>query len=152
MSDPSKTDAPLKSRSGRELYNPRPHAFLDLLGIQRLVPEAGWDSQTEMTIEERHINPNGAAHGGSIFSLLDACMAGALRRHLEPGEFPSTIESKINYIKAGRVGMTLFCSSRVAHKGGRICVMESEVRDAKGDLVAKGLATYTALKPKAPKA
>src|SRR4051812_8767514 len=111
------TNAP-KSKSGRPLYNPRPHAFLDLLGIQRVVPQEGWDSQTEMVVDQRHINPNGAAHGGAAFTLMDACMAGALRRRSEPDEFPSTIESKINYIKTARPGMVLLCSSRVAHKGG----------------------------------
>jgi uncharacterized protein (TIGR00369 family) len=136
----------LKSKTGRTLYNPRPHAFLDLLGIQRVEPEAGWDSQTEMVVDERHINPNGAAHGGAAFTLMDACMAGAMRRRSEPDEFPSTIESKINYVKAGRPGMVWLCSSRVVHKGGRISLLEAEIRDEKGDLVAKGQATFTVLK------
>ncbi len=142
------SNPPTHSKSGRLLYNPRKHALLDLLGIQRVVPEAGWDSQTEMVIDERHINPNGAAHGGAAFALMDACMAGAMRRRSEPDEFPSTIESMINYIKAARPGTVLLSSSRVAHKGSRISVVEAEVRDQQGDLVAKGQATFTTLRMK----
>jgi uncharacterized protein (TIGR00369 family) len=141
--------APTHSKSGRPLYNPRPHAYLDLLGMQRVIPEAGWDSQTELVIDARHVNPGGAAHGGAIFSLLDTCMAGALRRHLGPGDFPSTVESKINYIRAAKPDAVLLCSSRVVNKGGRICVLESEIRDGEAQLIAKGLATFMIIKAKA---
>ncbi len=152
MTDASHSHKPGKSRAGRTLYNPRPHAYLDLLGMQRVEPEAGWDSQTELVVDARLVNPGGStAHGGAIFSLMDTCMAGALRRKLEPDEFPSTIESKINYIKAAKLGTVLLCSSRVVTKGKRVCVLQGEIRDDQGDLVAMATATFTPVKIKPAK-
>jgi acyl-CoA thioesterase len=149
MTDTAQPQEPGKSKAGRPLYNPRPHAYLDLLGMQRVVPEPGWDSQTELVIDARLANPGGGtAHGGAIFSLMDTCMAGALRRKLDPDEFPSTIESKINYIKAAKIGTVLLCSSRVVTKGRRVCVLQGEIRDDQGDLVAMATATFTPVKIK----
>lgn len=138
---------PEKTKSGRTIYHFRPHAYLNLLGIQRLVPEQG-DSQTELVITESLMNPNGAAHGGSIFSLVDTGMSGALRRHIVEPEFTATVESKINYLKAVRVGNTLLCTARVIQRTSRMAVIEADVHNENNELVAKALATFVIMKPR----
>lgn len=141
------TPRPEKTASGRTIYHFRQHAYLNLLGIQRLVPERG-DSQTELVITESLMNPNGSAHGGAIFSLVDTGMSGALRRHVVEPEFSATIESKINYLKAVRVGDTLLCSATVIQRTSRLAVIEAEVQNQRNEVVAKALATFAIMKPR----
>lgn len=138
---------PEKTASGRTIYHFRQHAYLNLLGIKRLVPEQG-DSQTELVITESLMNPNGSAHGGSIFSLVDTGMSGALRKHIVEPEFSATVESKINYLKAVRVGSTLLCTSRVIQRTSRLAVIEAEVHNENNELVAKAMATFAIMKPR----
>lgn len=139
---------PEKTASGRTIYHFRQHAYLNLLGLQRLVPERG-DSQTELVITESLMNPNGSAHGGSIFSLVDTGMSGALRRHIVEPEFSATVESKIHYLKAVRVGDTLLCTATVIQRTSRLAVIEADVHNQHNELVAKGLATFAVMKPRA---
>lgn len=140
---------PDKTASGRTIQHFHPHAYLNLLGLQRLVPEHG-DSQVELVITPDLMNPNGSAHGGSIFSLVDTAMSGALRRHVVAPEYGATVESKINYLKAVRVHDTLLCTARLIQRTARLAVLEAEVHNQRDELVAKAMATFTVMKPRAP--
>ena len=139
---------PEKTASGRTIYHFRPHAYLNLLGLQRLVPEEG-DSQVELVITPDLMNPNGSAHGGSIFSLVDTAMSGALRQHVVAPEFGATVESKINYLKAVRLNDTLLCTASVIQRTARLAVLEAEVHNQHGELVTKAMATFAIMKPRA---
>ena len=135
------------SAADREDPSFRPNAYLSLLGIRRLIPTDG-DSQAELVITDKLKNPSGVTHGGAIFSLLDGCMSGVLRKHLSPGESASTIECKINYLKGVRDGK-LLCTARLVKRGSQVSVIEAEVIDQDNALVAKGLATFMVVKPRA---
>jgi acyl-coenzyme A thioesterase PaaI-like protein len=45
----------------------------------------------------------------------------------------------------------LLCSSRVVTQGKRICVLQGEIRDDQGDLVAMATATFMPVKIKPAK-
>src|SRR5215471_7594814 len=56
----------------------------------------------EMEVDERHHNPMGTLHGGIYCDLADAAMGFAYAATLGKGETFTTIELKINFLRALR--------------------------------------------------
>ena len=83
----------------------------------------------------------GVAHGGVIATLADTAVAFALMTIIQPGEMVTTAEFKINFFSGVKSG-EMFGEARVVHKGKRLVVADMEVKDQKGELIAKGMATY----------
>ena len=59
---------------------------------------------------------------------------------LPADEFAPTVELKINFIRAAKVG-PLFGEGRVVHKGKSIAFLEGELRNSEGQLIATATAT-----------
>ncbi|OGP98147.1 MAG: hypothetical protein A2Z51_09360 [Deltaproteobacteria bacterium RBG_19FT_COMBO_52_11] len=91
----------------------------------------------------------GVVHGGAIATLADTAVAFALMTLIQPGERVLTAEFKINFFSAVNSG-EMFGEARVVHKGGRMVAADMEVKNEKGQLIAKGLATYMILSPSHP--
>src|ERR1700756_3668427 len=58
----------------------------------------------EMEVDERHHNPMGTLHGGVYCDLADLAMGNAYAATLGEGEAFTTIELKINFLRAVRKG------------------------------------------------
>ena len=58
----------------------------------------------EMEADERHHNPMGTLHGGIYCDLADAAMGYAFAATLTEGESFTTVELKINFLRAVRRG------------------------------------------------
>ena len=52
------------------------------------------------TPQEFHYNPLGTVHGGYGATLLDSAMGSAVHSTLEPGDIYTTLEFKINFLRA----------------------------------------------------
>jgi uncharacterized protein (TIGR00369 family) len=90
-------------------------------------------------------NTLGMVHGGAACTLLDTATGCALHTTLPEGVGFSTVEIKVNYLKAVTVASgTLTAVGTVVKAGSRIAFAEAKVTDASGDLVAT--ATSTLLK------
>ena len=100
----------------------------------------------EMGADERHHNPMGTLHGGVYCDLADAAMGYAYAATLAEGETFTTVELKINFLRAVRQA-TLTAEGKVVRAGGTLGYVECEVKDEQGRLVAK--AASTCLKVKA---
>ena len=87
-------------------------------------------------------NPLGTVHGGWTAALLDSAMACAVHSTLQAGEGYTTLEMKLNYVRAvmPEAG-TLTCEGVVIHRGGSIATSEGRVRDGRGRLLAHGTET-----------
>src|SRR5512132_2960426 len=85
---------------------------------------------------ERHANPMGTLHGGVLCDIADAAMGMAYAARLEAGETFPTLELKINFLKPVWTGM-LHAEGRVVAGGRTIGLVECDVRDAKGRVVAR---------------
>ena len=90
----------------------------------------------EMEADERHHNPMGTMHGGIYCDLADAAMGYAYAATLAEGETFTTIELKINFLRAVRKA-TLTAEARVVKAGTTLGYVECEVKDQTGKLVAK---------------
>jgi uncharacterized protein (TIGR00369 family) len=102
------------------------------------------DGRVVFTAEpgEHHYNPIGVVHGGLAATLLDSAMGCAVHSLLPRGRAYTTLEIKVNYVRAitcesGR----LRASASVVHMGGRIATAEGRIVDASGQLCAHATTT-----------
>jgi uncharacterized protein (TIGR00369 family) len=89
-----------------------------------------------------HYNPIGSVHGGYHATLLDSCVACAVQSMLEAGQAYTTIELKVNYLRAltDDVG-PVRAEGRVIHVGRQIGTAEGRLVDAAGRLYAHATTT-----------
>jgi uncharacterized protein (TIGR00369 family) len=99
----------------------------------------------EMEADERHHNPMGTLHGGIYCDLADAAMGFAYASTLAEGESFTTIELKINFLRAVRKA-TLTAEARVVKAGSNVGYVECEVKDDSGKMVAKAASTCIKLR------
>jgi uncharacterized protein (TIGR00369 family) len=99
----------------------------------------------EMEADERHHNPMGTLHGGVYTDLADAAMGWAYAATLGEGENFTTVELKINFLRAVREA-TLTAEAKVVKAGATMGYVECEVTDDQGRLVAKAASTCLKLK------
>jgi uncharacterized protein (TIGR00369 family) len=86
----------------------------------------------------------GVAHGGAIATLADTAVAFALMTIIQPGQKVTTAEFKINFFSAVTSG-EMIGEARIVHAGKRLAVADMEVKNQKGELIAKGMATYAVI-------
>ncbi len=91
---------------------------------------------------EYHYNPIGVVHGGLAATLLDSAMGCAVHTTLPAGAGYTTLEIKVNYVRAltAETG-EVRCEAQVLHVGGRVATAEGRLVDARGKLYAHGTAT-----------
>jgi uncharacterized protein (TIGR00369 family) len=94
----------------------------------------------QMRAEGRHHNSLGTLHGGVYCDLADAAMGWAYAATLAEGESFTTIELKINFLRAVR-DATLTAEAKVIKAGSKLGYVECEVKDDRGRLVAKAAST-----------
>lgn len=104
-------------------------------------------ARVSIKIEKKHIQFLETVHGGVIASLADSAAAWAIYGSNNLKDIPVTVEMKINFLKPIKSGK-LVAEARNVHKGSRIFVSDVEVKNSKGDLIAKSLLTYYLLKSK----
>ena len=97
---------------------------------------------------EYHYNPIGVVHGGLAATLLDSAMGCAVHSVLPAGAGYTTLEIKVNYIRAltAETG-EVRCEARVIHVGGRTATAEGKVLDAAGTLYAHATTTCIIFRP-----
>lgn len=87
-------------------------------------------------------NPIGSVHGGWAATLLDSCVACAVHSTLPAGKGYTTVELKINFVRAVMPDSgPLRAEGRVIHVGGRIGTAEGRLTDAAGRLYAHATTT-----------
>ena len=89
-----------------------------------------------------HYNPIGSVHGGYAATLLDSCMACAVQTMQPQGFGYTTLEFKVNLLRAittdtGKVR----AEGKVLSSGRRVASAEGRLTDAAGRLLATGTTT-----------
>jgi len=89
-----------------------------------------------------HYNPINSVHGGYHATLLDSCVACAVQSMLEAGQGYTTLELKVNYLRAltDQVG-PVRAEGKVVHVGRQIGTAEGRLYDAAGRLYAHASTT-----------
>lgn len=100
-----------------------------------------------MQLKEWHMNFEGTAHGGMLFSLLDSVMGMAVFPHLHKDERILAIDLKINYLKGATLDMKkVDCKANLVSRTRRLAVAEGEIYDPDGSILSKALGTFAILK------
>jgi uncharacterized protein (TIGR00369 family) len=124
--------------------------IMELIGFRLAEAEPG-----EVTFEcepaEFHYNPMGGVHGGVVSTLLDSAMGLAVLSLLPPGGGFSTLEIKVNFVRAASAkNGALRAEGKVVHLGSRIATAEGRLVDRDGRLYAHGSSTCLVLRDPPP--
>lgn len=91
---------------------------------------------------EHLYNPLGTVHGGVLATLLDSVMGCAVQTTLPRGRGYTTLEIKVNYVRAvTEASGELTADGRVVHAGRRSAVADAKLSDARGRLCATASTT-----------
>lgn len=85
--------------------------------------------------QEDRCTVGGVLHGGTLMTLADSLGAICAFLNLPEGATTSTVESKINFMRAVRGGAAR-ATTRPLHVGRQTIVVQTEIRDDDGKLVA----------------
>ncbi|MEM7797864.1 MAG: PaaI family thioesterase [Chloroflexota bacterium] len=102
----------------------------------------------EATPAEYHYNPLGTVHGGMAATLLDSSLACCIHTMLPAGVGYTTLEIKVNYIRAmtAKTG-PVRCIGTVIHVGRTTATSEAKLLDSTGKLYAHGSTTCLIFRP-----
>lgn len=138
-----------KAFSDRLKEGPKTPPVAVLIGI-RPVSFGNGEAVFEMKADRRHHNPMGTVHGGILCDLADAAMGYAFATTLGPGESFTTLELKINFLRPV-FDEKLTAKAKVTHRGRTVGMVEFDVINEAGKVVARGSSTCTVLSGEAAK-
>jgi uncharacterized protein (TIGR00369 family) len=102
-------------------------------------------SVIEFEAEARHANPMGGLYGGILCDIADAAMGIAYASTLAEGEAFTTVELKINFLRPFKTGR-LAAEGYVLNRGRTLGVVDCDVRDEAGRLIARASSTCMTLR------
>lgn len=154
--DPLTTQATVASMSGLAYWRavadgqfpPPPIGELMRMGVAEV--EKGRIAFT-FTPDGSMYNPLGVVHGGAMCTLLDTVTGCALHTTLPQGRGYTSIEIKVNYLKAvSEASGPLLAVGQVVKAGSRVGFTEAQMTDASGALVATATSTLLVLELPSP--
>jgi uncharacterized protein (TIGR00369 family) len=116
--------------------------FLQFMGMALVDAREGW-VKMKLTFRPEFLQPF-TVHGGALYSLADAAAAHALMTLILPDQYPTTVEQRINFLKAVK-DQDVFCEAQILHLGKTLAYAEVTMTAADGALVAKSAATLMRL-------
>jgi len=115
----------------------------ELLGI-RFVETSPDRVVAELPVQDALRTVGGAVHGGTLMALADTVGAAATLLNLPPGATTTTLESKTNFIAAGRAE-TVRAEATCLHRGRRTMVWQTRVTEPSGRLLSLTIQTQMVL-------
>ena len=122
--------------------------FTTLLGVEALAADPG-EVRLRLAWDPARCTSFGVLHGGTLMALADSAAAWCAFLNVPRGSATTTIESKINFIRAVRSGHVDAVATPL-HVGRTTIVVESELRDHDDRLVAKVIQTQAVIDAPAP--
>ena len=120
-----------------------PPPIAELLGFT-LTSAGSGRATVQFEAQERHWNPMGTLHGGVLCDIADAAMGIAYSTTLAPEETFTTVELKINFLRPVWKAK-LRAEAKIIHGGKVIGLVECDIFDEKGRLVARASSTCMTL-------
>jgi uncharacterized protein (TIGR00369 family) len=117
----------------------------ELIGMKLVEVDPG-RAVWEVVPAEQHYNPIGTVHAGVTATLLDSAMACAVHSSLPLGKGYTTLEFKINLVRAVTIRSgVLRAIGKVVHGGKTTATAEGRLEDASGVLYAHATTTCIVL-------
>ncbi len=96
---------------------------------------------------ERILNPLGIVHGGYALTLIDSCTGCAAHTTLPAGVGYTTVETKVNFVRAMTPAIgQVRAEGVVVARGRTIITAEGKITDSRGRLLAHGTSTLIVLR------
>jgi uncharacterized protein (TIGR00369 family) len=105
-----------------------------LLGL-RIVEASLERVVAELAIRDELRTAGNTVHGGTLMAFADTVGAVATVLNLPPGAGTTTLESKTNFLAAGRTGV-LRAEATPLHRGKRTQVWQTRITDDTGRLIS----------------
>lgn len=108
------------------------------------------EGRVVFTVEpsEYHYNPIGVVHGGLAATLLDSAIGCAVQTLSPTGVAYTTIELKVNFVRALRSGMGVVSGEgTVLHFGRQVALAEARLTGPDGKLYAHATSTCLIMRP-----
>ena len=141
MSSNTKDD--IKDKLGLVNYA-HPDEFGKWLGYE--VASVDRDSRSfgsTLDIRKDHLSAAGRVHGGVVSAFLDYACGAAVFTTMQPTDFTSTVELKVNYLHPIELGDHLLAKTKVVFRGNRLCATQGFLyRNEETEPVAMVTATY----------
>ena len=118
---------PLKSYLGMEIVGDAP-------GIGVAMVDVG----------PEHLNPNGVVHGAVLMAMVDTAMGKATMSVLDDGQFCSTVELSLRFIRPASAG-TLTGTATVLKRGRNLVHLEARVVEGEDRLIATSTGTFAVI-------
>jgi uncharacterized protein (TIGR00369 family) len=112
--------------------------FTGLVGAPAPTTHDG-EARLEMDVDDRHLNPAGAVHGGLLATLVDTTMGAAVRSAAD-GDGAATSQLSVTYLRPGKPGRLVVTAS-VRKRGENLTVCEADV-EQDGRSLVHALATF----------
>jgi uncharacterized protein (TIGR00369 family) len=113
--------------------------FIELVGAKQPQAEDG-SARLEVEVDDRHLNPAGAVHGGLLATLVDTTMGAAVRSTVDEQEAPATSQLTVTYLRPGKPGQ-LLVTAKVSKRGDSLTMCEADV-EQDGKTLVHALATF----------
>jgi uncharacterized protein (TIGR00369 family) len=104
--------------------------------------------RASLAVEERLCTTPGVLHGGAVMGFADTLGAVATFLNLPSGSSTTTIESKTNFLAAGRSGTAIEGDCTPLHRGRRTMVWQTRVLAPEGRMIALVTQTQAVLEGK----
>jgi uncharacterized protein (TIGR00369 family) len=112
--------------------------FAKYMGMDIMDIQEG-ESNVSMVVTHKHTNTRGVIHGGALVSLADMSMGLACHTL---GRRIVTLDLNISFTRRAKEGDTVKASTKVIHSGKTTMVVEGDVTDSEGKLLAKARGTF----------
>lgn len=117
--------------------------FSSNLGVR--LDEVGDDyAVCSLQLNDSFRNAYGTTHGGVTYSLADTTVAAVLVGRLDSNQIVSTIEGKLNYLRAAdpKEVDRFICRGKIEHLGSSTAVVKVSIKDNQGQKLNTGLFTF----------
>jgi uncharacterized protein (TIGR00369 family) len=115
--------------------------IMQLIGFRLAEVDSG-RAVFEGTPSLAHYNPLGTVHGGYAATLLDSCMGCAVHTTLPKGVGYTTLEFKVNLVRALTADTgPVRAEGKIVNGGRRVATAEGRLTDAQGRLLAHATTT-----------
>ncbi len=112
----------------------REDTFSQRIGVKLIELLPGF-ARTTLPITNETVNIYQMAHGGAVFSVADQACEAAGNSFGEPAV---ALQQNIHFLAAGRSGDFLEATAKVIHRTSRIGLIEFQVKNQEGLVVAMG--------------
>lgn len=99
-----------------------------------------------LELDERHMNPNGVAHGSVAFAMMDTAMGAAVMSVIPEGSICATIEIHTRFHRGAATG-SLTADVSVITAGRRVVHLEARTVDDDERIVASATGSFAVITP-----